>query len=211
MTAPITIFCSSFLIALSGAMMPGPLLTVTISESARRGIAAGPLLIVGHGILELALVVALLLGLAPFLLLNRVFVAVALFGSAMLLWMAWGMFRALPTLSLTHRAEQSSHGNLIVAGVLLSVANPYWLVWWVSIGLAYILHSMQYGTWGVVFFFTGHIAADFFWYAVISAAVWKGKSLLSDRAYQSVIGVCAAFLLVFACFFAFSGIKRLIA
>jgi threonine/homoserine/homoserine lactone efflux protein len=50
-----TIFFSSFIIALSGAMMPGPLLTATISESSQRGVFAGPLLIVGHGILELLL------------------------------------------------------------------------------------------------------------------------------------------------------------
>jgi threonine/homoserine/homoserine lactone efflux protein len=43
---------TSFVIALSGAMMPGPLLTVTISESPRRGMLAGPLLVLGHGILD---------------------------------------------------------------------------------------------------------------------------------------------------------------
>lgn len=36
-TACFTIFVSSFIIALSGAMMPGPLLTVTIGDSSRRG------------------------------------------------------------------------------------------------------------------------------------------------------------------------------
>ncbi|MBN1636251.1 MAG: LysE family transporter, partial [Deltaproteobacteria bacterium] len=61
------IFGSSFVIALSGAMVPGPLLTVTISESARRGAMTGPLLIVGHGILELLLLIAIMMGLAPFL------------------------------------------------------------------------------------------------------------------------------------------------
>ena len=67
----LTIFVSSFVIALSGAMMPGTLLTVTISESSRRGVIAGPLLILGHGILELTLVTALLLGLAPLFRMNN--------------------------------------------------------------------------------------------------------------------------------------------
>ena len=62
----IAIFTSSFIIALSGALMPGPLLTFTVSESPQRGAITGPLVILGHGILELALVLALLSGMAPF-------------------------------------------------------------------------------------------------------------------------------------------------
>jgi len=61
------VFGGSFTLALSGALMPGPLLTVTIAESAHRGFVAGPLLMVGHAVLELALVVAIILGLGPFL------------------------------------------------------------------------------------------------------------------------------------------------
>jgi threonine/homoserine/homoserine lactone efflux protein len=69
----LTIFFTSFLVALSGAMMPGPLLSVTISESSHRGYITGPLLIAGHGTLELALIISLLLGLAPFLQRKEVF------------------------------------------------------------------------------------------------------------------------------------------
>ncbi len=51
---------SSFVVALSGALMPGPLLTVTVGEATRRGFWAGPLIILGHGLLELTLVLLLL-------------------------------------------------------------------------------------------------------------------------------------------------------
>ena len=83
-----SIFSTSFLIALSGAMMPGPLLTATISHSAIRGLIAGPLLILGHGILELALVLALISGLEPYVNNDSFFVVVGILGSFILVWMA---------------------------------------------------------------------------------------------------------------------------
>ena len=211
MTLFITLFVTSFIVALSGAAMPGPLLTVTISESPRRGLMTGPLLITGHAILELALVLALLMGLAPLLKMKPVFIVIALAGSAVLLWMGLGMLKSLPNLVLTTDGGETKGRNLILSGVLMSIANPYWSIWWATIGLGYILHSMDAGTMGVVAFFTGHIMGDLFWYAAISTAVWKGRKLLSDRGYRILIGTCAVFLIVFSFLFAWSGVQKLIA
>ena len=60
---PAAIFVSSFIVGLSGAMMPGPLLAVTIRHASVRGFSAAPLLVLGHAILEAALVCLLLFGL----------------------------------------------------------------------------------------------------------------------------------------------------
>ena len=117
LTTLLTIFISSFVIALSGAMMPGPLLTVTISESSRRGFIAGPLLIAGHAILELALVSALLLGLAPFFQMPVVFVVTALTGALILLWMAFNMFRSLPSLHLSWEEDKIKRNHPIASGI----------------------------------------------------------------------------------------------
>jgi len=207
MVALATIFFTSFVIALSGAMMPGPLLTATISESARHGARAGPLLILGHGILELLLVTALLLGLAPLLQWDSVFIVVAGAGSVFLLWMALTMFRSLPRLKVEWEAAPSARNHLVVNGMLMSLANPYWTIWWASIGLGYILYSRQFGYPGVFFFFLGHIAADLSWYATVSLVVDRGRRFFTDRFYRSVIGACAAFLVLFAGYFAWSGVR----
>lgn len=205
------IFLSSFLVALSGALMPGPLLTVTISESPRRGFATGPLLIAGHGLLELTLVAAIFMGLAPLLQQPGVFTVIALSGAGILLWMAAGMFRALPTLSLAPGSVEAFRGrSLVVTGILMSLANPYWSVWWVTIGLGYILQSSQFGLWGVVFFFVGHILADFLWYSAVSTAVAKGGRLLTDRLYRGLTGLCAGFLALFAVYFFYAGLKAFV-
>lgn len=208
MLALTTIFVTSFVVALSGAIMPGPLLSVTISESPRRGYMTGPLLIAGHGILEAALIIALMLGMAPILQREEVFIATAIGGSAILLWLAYGMFRMLPSLTLRSDPEKTHSKSLLFAGIFMSLANPYWTIWWVTIGLGYILQSSALGNWGVFSFFSGHILADLVWYTAISTAVSKGKDFLSDRSYRVLIGACATFLIVFSCLFAYSGIAR---
>ncbi|MBU1965955.1 MAG: LysE family translocator [Proteobacteria bacterium] len=189
--------------------MPGPLLTATISESSQRGFIAGPLLIAGHAILELALVIAFLLGLAPFFQQPVVFVATALVGAVILFWMAFGMFRSLPSLSLSWEADQQRRSHPMISGILMSVANPYWIIWWATIGLGYILYSWRFGFWGIAFFFVGHILADLVWYSLIAAAVAGGRHFLTNRLYRGLIAVCAVFLIVFAGYFAYAGFEKL--
>ncbi|WP_232363773.1 LysE family transporter [Desulfogranum japonicum] len=190
--------------------MPGPVLTVTVTESTRRGAFAGPLMMLGHGILELALIVALLAGLAPLLNQDKVFITVSVVGGVILLWMGVSMLRQLPDTSLTVEASSDKSRNLVLAGILLSLANPYWLIWWATIGMGYIVVSVKYGAAGVAAFFSGHILADFIWYSLVSFGVARGKRFLSDGAYRKLIGFCASFLLLFSCYFFYSAIDRLV-
>ncbi len=205
MLALSTIFVTSFIIAFSGAMMPGPLLTVTISESARRGGWAGPKLIAGHAVLEITLIAAILLGLAPFLQNETFFIVVALAGGGIMIWMAWGMFRSIPSLKLENKAASKRSGNIFLSGALMSLANPYWIIWWATIGLGYIISSMKYGMTGIIVFFIGHILGDLVWYSSISFAIGKGRNLFTDKVYKILIASCAAFLAAFALWLIFTG------
>jgi threonine/homoserine/homoserine lactone efflux protein len=204
------IFATSFVIALSGALMPGPVLTVTISESTKRGFWAGPLIIVGHGMLELGLVVLLLLGLGPYLSKDIVFGVVGVCGALILMWMAFGMFRSIPQLKLNLEPGEEASGNPVRAGVLMSLANPYFTIWWATIGVGYIVYAMKFGAAGVIAFFVGHISADFAWYSVVSLTVSRGRTLISDRLYRRIIGVCAAALVVFSGWFGIMGIQKFV-
>lgn len=205
------IFFSSFLITLSGAMMPGPLLTMVISESSRRGFSAGPLLILGHVLLEVFMVAALLLGLAPYLQRQGVFAFVALAGALILLGMAFTMFRSLPALTLSQGSGAPQRRNLLLTGIILSAFSPYWVIWWATIGLGCILQSHRFGAAGVAWFFAGHLLADFLWYSAVSGAVAGGRRFLSDRLYRGIIGACAVLLVLFAGYFIHAGLQRIIA
>lgn len=77
----------SFILALSGVLTPGPLLTVIIRESMRKGFIPGPLIILGHGILELVLVIAIVNGLGEFLKKELITSIISILGGGVLLWM----------------------------------------------------------------------------------------------------------------------------
>jgi len=181
---------TSFIVALSGALMPGPLLTVTVSEAARRGFWAGPLIMVGHALLEAALVLLLLAGVGAWLHRPAVLGTVGVLGAGMLGWMGVGLLKASRHSRLEFGAGASAGLNPVAAGVLMSVANPYWLIWWLTIGLGYVLFAMQYGLLGVALFYLGHIAADFAWYTLVSGGIssptnttgvfWPGAGFFSS-------------------------------
>lgn len=220
-TTPAMVFVSSFIIALSGALMPGPLLAVTVRDTTRRGFVAAPLLVLGHGLLEAGLLALILLGLAEWVRGDAATTVIALAGGAMLFWMALGMAREVRTLRLDLGAgasggfaggnEEERRGMVrpVLNGIVASISNPYWTIWWATIGLGYLVLSRELGPLGIALFFAGHILADLAWYLFVGFAVSMGRSRFSDRAYRWVVGTCAAFLFFFALSFAYLGASKL--
>jgi threonine/homoserine/homoserine lactone efflux protein len=201
---------SSFIVALSGALMPGPLLTITVGEATRRGFWAGPLIILGHGILELALVVLLLAGLGSILNRPLVLGTVGLVGGGVLLWMGLGLLRASRTSRLHFEAGTVGGLHPVWSGIVMSLANPYWLIWWLTIGLGYVIFAATYGVFGVFLFFAGHILADLAWYTLVSAAVAYGRNFFTDGLYRGFLAGCGCFLFVFSAYFGIQGVKFLL-
>lgn len=219
-TNPAAIFVSSFIIALSGALMPGPLLAVTIRDTTRRGFIAAPLLVLGHGILELGLLALLLLGLAEWLKGEAATTVIALAGCSALLWMAVGMVREVRSLRFDPGAGASNAagpdtGNArnfwrpVADGIIASISNPYWSLWWATIGLGYLALSRGQGLTGVAFFFAGHILADAAWFLFVGLTVSAGRGRFTDRIYRGIVGVCAGFLFFFALSFGYFGVTKL--
>lgn len=189
---------------------------VTIDQSVRRGFTAGPLLVLGHAILELLLVVLLAAGLLTYITGPGAARVIAVLGGGFLIYMGIGMVRdALSgkvTLDLsgsnTNRPVDNSIYNLnpVVAGALVSLSNPYWTLWWLTVGLSYITLAFNHGTGGVAFFYTGHVMADLVWYALVAAAVAGGRRFMSDKAYRMVLAICGMVLLYLGGSFLYTGL-----
>jgi threonine/homoserine/homoserine lactone efflux protein len=199
----VKIFTAALGIAFSGAMVPGPLLTVTIFESARRGSGAGFLIVVGHAALELVLVIGFLFGLQRFLGNPFVVRAIGVVGGVFLLWMGFGMLRGYVrrvVLNLDGDEKKIRLGPF-AEGIIVSLSNPYWTIWWITIGLALAIYSLKYGLLGLSVFYVGHILGDFIWYGLVVAGVVSGRRFLSDRVYRAILLACGLFLILLAvCF-----------
>ena len=216
------IFGQAFLLGLSGAVAPGPLLTYNIQLTCKKGFWIGPKLVLGHAILEAVLILGLIWGLGRFIQLPATRVTIGLLGGLMLVWMGYdltfkesrkGSIASSLEVAAATETPPASIGmtdlNPVVAGMVISVTNPYWLMWWVMVGLAMITQALDFGWMGIVCFYLGHILSDFGWYSLVSGAVSKGRRFISDRAYRWLLRVCGLFLIFLALVFIYDALEIL--
>ncbi len=200
-------------LAYSGALMPGPRLAVVVAETPRQGARAGPLVVLGHAILELALLAALVIGLGPVLEREGVQAALSIVGGVMLAFtaatMVMAVSRGTARLDWDAGGAGAGHVRTVLGGVVSSLANPYWTLWWVTIGLGLLTKAYAIGVAALVAFYVGHIVGDLTWYTAVSGALAAGRRWISARGYRVMIALAAAFLLAMAGWFLVSGLRTL--
>jgi threonine/homoserine/homoserine lactone efflux protein len=200
------LFSVGFVLGLTGAMAPGPLLTVTIGESARRGGIVGPLVVLGHGILEFTLLFLIVFGLGKVLHNEIIFAVIAFVGGIILIYMGYDTIKGLKGYSLAGPTDTKSRGvHPVVSGIVVSLSNPYWFIWWLTIGMGYVMFAKEFGLAGILAFFVGHILSDLVWYSFISYGIQLGGRYVSIRIIKSILFICSIFLIFFGCFFLVKG------
>lgn len=208
-------FFQSLLIAYSGAVMPGPLLTYNINQSMRVGVRSGLLLITGHAILEVATIALLFLGVGTFLSTQTAQIVIGSAGGALLIIFGAVMIKDViqgrAKLDLPGNGKEKS-GGLVLNGILISAMNPYFMIWWTVVGLGLMLTAFKaYGIVGIAVFFAGHILADFSWYVLISFLVSRTRKLINEKAYKIVVVILAMALIGFGINFILSAAVSLFA
>lgn len=208
----LSILVFSFLLAIGAVMSPGPVSTTIISQAPRSGWRIGPLITIGHAILELLMVLALAFGLQSILALPAVEILIALLGGALLIWMGFSMLLRLRQgrFSITSAAEEEQKETMrrvVWLGILATVANPFWFGWWVSVPPSYLSQVGELGFLALMAFFIGHISADFAWNSFLAAAVGGGRKWINDRVYKIILGACAFFFVYLGFTFLGAGIS----
>ena len=189
-------------ISSSGVLSPGPLLFANVLYVSRKGPSAAVKIAFGHTIIEFPIVLILALGLLTFtqgFLNTENLKLISLLGGFAML-----VFSLTQIISITGRSgNQRSNRFLwitdkkgpILAGVIFSALNPFFLIWWATIGLKLIsdsIHSLGF-TSGVVFLFSFHIWMDYGWLIFTSYLVYSGIRLLKNKFYSAIqISISAA-------------------
>jgi len=208
----LNIFLLSFIVALTGALSPGPVLTFTIYKSlqGKRGYLAGFFIILGHAILEAVLIILLLLGVSVFLRNIVLLTIIGIVGGIILVIFGIMGIRSLQNqefevdFSLSETEVKGFKGNSVVGGILLSLSNPYWTFWWAVAGVSLMINlniSFE-NPLGILVFFLGHELGDFLWYIPISVFVYLGGKSLNASVYKKVIIASALFMIGFGVYLA---------
>jgi threonine/homoserine/homoserine lactone efflux protein len=185
-------------VSLSGVMMPGPVTAAAIVMGVRNRYA-GSLMAVGHGIIELPLIVLITLGMKGIFESTPARIVIALVGGAFLIIMATQMLKSVKDTNKPQAAI--STGTPLLAGVILSAGNPYFFLWWATVGLALATTATGLGVWAFVLFAIVHWLCDLVWLEALSLASFKGSVLLSPGRQRIVMLVCAIVLSGFGLLF----------
>lgn len=193
----------TLLITPSGALSPGMLSTAAIVVGLYLGVAGGLLVALGHMLFELPYVAALVYWAEKLEeKLQRYEKPLALLTLGMAIYFSTGLvLTAIDILSkgsvpLGSLSLGSSPAGAVLAGVVFTGGNPYFLAWWVTIGLPLIRGAARTGATGFTAMYTAHVWIDYVWLAFLAGL----GGLLSRIAtiYAWLLIALAGMLLYFA-------------
>jgi threonine/homoserine/homoserine lactone efflux protein len=195
----------AILISLSGVMAPGPLTVVVVGKGARSA-RAGALIALGHGVVEFPLMALIVIGLAPILRRPTISSVVGLAGGIVLLWMGIGLLRPR---RMAPAASDERQASPLAAGILMTAGNPYFLVWWATVGATLVFRAWEFGLWQLILLAVIHWSLDLAWYFFLSSASFYGVRLLGARFMRGVSLVSGLLLLFFGVRFVLDAAGRL--
>ncbi len=200
---------TSFGVGLSGALVPGPMFTVTVSDSVKKGFIAGPMVVLGHIMTEIVMMIVILAGLGQILGSQTAAFIIGTFGGIVLIFMGYNTSRSNTALSSIKTEENGiqKYGSFL-KGVITSLSNPYFFIWWATIGLAFMFKGLALaGIFGLLSFSIGHWLADLSWFSIISFLSSRGSKIMRDRTYKIVMIICGVFLIILGIYFIVSQVK----
>lgn len=171
------------IVSVSGVMAPGPLFAANVSYGLKGGVKTGIKMAIGHTIVELPLVILLGIGVFSLEIFPEFRTIISILGAITLFVFATLQIKTVLRKEKT-KISNPKQGPL-VAGILLSALNPFFIIWWLAIGFKLISDAMILWSFGgILIMFVLHIWMDFVWLGAVSFFASKSSGILSNRNYK---------------------------
>jgi len=197
MNSLLLFLASVILISLSGVLMPGPITAITVAKGSREW-KAGSLVALGHGIVEFPLIALIYLGVGVLFQKPLVKMGIGVLGGGVLIWMAIEMLINARKAKLTTQ-EREIHPFL--GGIILSAGNPYFLIWWATVGASLVVQAIKFGTVGLVSFALVHWFCDLAWLQFLSWLSFQGGKFFGRKLQVALFILCGLAMLYFGIYF----------
>ena len=173
-------------ISASGVMAPGPLFAANISYGLREGAKSGIKMAMGHTIVEFPLVILLGIGVFSLETFPEFRIIVSIVGAITLF--VFAIIQIKTVLQNNKNITSTPKHGPLVTGIVLSALNPFFIIWWLTIGFKLISDAMLIWAFsGIVIVFFLHIWMDFAWLGGISFLASKSSKILSNRNYKFIM------------------------
>jgi threonine/homoserine/homoserine lactone efflux protein len=174
-------------------------MTAATLAAGTRSRHAGAVIALGHAAIEVPLMLLIVAGAGTVFQHPPVKMGIGLAGGAFLVFMGIQLLAA--ALKAANSQQIADHRHPFMTGVLLTAANPYFLIWWATIGLALTTQAVSFGAGVFVLFCIVHWLCDLIWLEALSFASYQGTELLGGRLQPIVLLFCGVMLCVFGVLF----------
>jgi len=173
-------------ISASGVLSPGPLFTANIFYGLKGGAKAGLKMAYGHTLVELPLVILLGLGAFSLEAIPEFRTYIAIIGALGLFVFAGIQLKQIFKNSV-EPINGPKHGPFL-AGILFSALNPFFIIWWLTIGFKLISDALIFWSfWGILIMFLLHIWMDYVWLSSTALVSSRISKILSNRNFKVLV------------------------
>lgn len=179
-------------ITVSGALSPGPLTIATLIHGAKGGLKAGLNCAFGHMLVELPLTVLIALGLLSLMGSDAQQVLTIVGGLALV---GFGVLQLREVLRSEDDPRSSPvessvplSGSALLTGATLTGLNPFFILWWISVGSALVYEALNLGlVEGLTIMYLAHVWVDYAWLGLIAYLSGRGMRVLGRKIYRYVL------------------------
>ena len=190
----------------SGALAPGPLFFATVTHGTKHGAKSGLIFSIAHTVVEFLLIMLLALGLLTVASEPMVKMVIGLIGGIVLI--AFGAIQIRSSIISNPedlKKPKASYRHLFILGLAFTGLNPYFILWWLTVGAQLIIISLEFAALiGVLFMFICHVWMDYVWLTGTAYFAKKGTNIMGLKWYKPLLIVFGVILIYFGITFIIS-------